>query len=44
MLDCRTADVDVLKADSEARLDEVERMRQECGGDGKKRPGKSKVR
>ena len=43
MLDCRTADLDVLKAEAEARLDEAERMRQECGGGWRKRPGKSRV-
>ena len=43
MLDCRTTDLDVLKAEAENRLDEVEQMRQECGGGWKKRPRKSRV-
>ena len=43
MLDCPTADVEALKAEAEARLDEVEQMRQKCGGGWRKRPGKSRL-
>lgn len=43
MLDCPTSDVETLKAGAEARLDEVEQMRQKCGGGWKQRRGKSRI-
>jgi hypothetical protein len=42
LLDCLTPDLDVLKAEAESRLDEVERLLQAVGG-WRKRSGKCKT-
>ena len=38
MLDCRTPDLDVLMAEAQRRLDEVEQLRQALGGRWRKKP------